>query len=90
MPTYDVTLVRSFRVLLEAENEEDAKRLAEFQIGYTDASSEADRQTYHFRIHEIEMTDNEAITVSLSENIAMKQNHKGINRLFFQQHIWWL
>jgi len=67
MPTYDVTLVRSFRVLLEAENEEDAKRLAEFYIGYTDSSSEADRQTYHFRIHEIEMTDNEAITVSLSE-----------------------
>ena len=33
MPTYDVTLVRSFRVLLEAENEEDAKRLAEFYIG---------------------------------------------------------
>lgn len=62
MKTFQVLLTRSYIVDIEAENSKEACECAEFFIGDPrDASTEDHRKQYNFRIHDIEMTMNEAI-----------------------------
>ena len=68
MPLYDVTLVRNFKVLVQANNPEEAAHFAEFYTGYDDISTETDRNDHHFKIQAIEMTWNDAIEVNRSHN----------------------
>ncbi len=63
MPTFDVSLVRSFIVTIEAESSEQAARLAELYTGYMDESNAVDRKQFQFQIQEIEMTQNDAIEI---------------------------
>ena len=63
MPTFDVSLIRSFIVTIEAESPEQAARLAELHTGYMDESNAADRKQFQFQIQEIEMTQNDSIEV---------------------------
>ncbi|MDO9131376.1 MAG: hypothetical protein Q7U34_16080, partial [Anaerolineales bacterium] len=62
--------VHSFLVLVEANNSEDAAQAADTFIGYSDDSTEKYRQEHQFRIHKIEMIENdvmEILPVELSE-----------------------
>lgn len=68
MPLYDVTLVRNFKILVQADNPVEAAHFAEFYTGCDDVSSESDRKDHHFQIHEIEITWNDAIEVNRSDN----------------------
>lgn len=61
MTQYETTLTRSFIVTIEANNETDAKRLAELFVGYQDDSTDDDRGHFNFEIKEIKMVLNEAI-----------------------------
>ena len=64
MKTYKVLLHRDYIVNIDADNEDDAKSLAEFFIaGEKDASNEKDREQHNFRINEIEMVTNDAFEV---------------------------
>ena len=63
MSTFDVSLARSFIVIIEAESDEHAARLAELYVGYMEESNEVDRKQFQFQIQEIEMTENDAIEV---------------------------
>lgn len=61
MKTYKVLLHRDYIVNIDANNEEEAKQLAEFFIaGEKDASTEKEREQHSFRINEIEMVNNDA------------------------------
>ncbi|MDZ7344285.1 MAG: hypothetical protein ONA90_07195 [candidate division KSB1 bacterium] len=64
MSQYKVTVVRSFSVVMQVNTPDDAARLSECYIGYSDDSEESDRDRFKFRIHEIEMIQNDAIEVS--------------------------
>lgn len=69
MKTYLVSLVRSYAVTIEAENEEKACRYAEFFLGDChDLSTYKDKQNNKFSIIEIEATFNEAVDVEENEN----------------------
>ena len=69
MKTYIVSLIRSYAVTIEAENEENACRHAEFFIGDChDLSTYKDKQKNKFSITEIEPTFNEAVDVEEYEN----------------------
>ena len=62
MKNYKVSLTRVYQVNIEAENEEKAKRLAEFFIGDPkDESIPKERDNQNFSIGEIEMMYNEAM-----------------------------
>jgi len=64
MKTYNVSLVRSYVVTIEAEDKEKAGDYAEFFIGDCyDISTSKDRQANNFLIEEIEPTINEAIDI---------------------------
>lgn len=64
MKTYVVSLIRSYAVTIEAENEEKACRYAEFFIGdCRDLSTHEDKQNNKFSIIEIEPTINDAADV---------------------------
>jgi len=64
MPRYEVGVTRHFLVSIDAESHEDAKMLTECFLGNCDdASKEADREKFQFKIHEIEMVENEAFDV---------------------------
>jgi hypothetical protein len=64
MKTYKVLLHRDYIVNIDANNEEDAMRLAEFFIaGEKDASTVKERAQHNFRINEIEMVTNDAFEV---------------------------
>lgn len=63
MPTFDVSLGRSFIVTIDAKSSEQAARLAELYIGYMDESNAKDRKRFRFQIQQIEMTYNDAIEV---------------------------
>ncbi|MBW7899702.1 hypothetical protein B188_10240 [Candidatus Brocadiaceae bacterium B188] len=68
MKTYLVSLVRSYAVTIEADNEEEACRCAEFFIGDChDLSTHKDKQNNKFSIIEIEPTFNEAVDVEEAE-----------------------
>ncbi len=64
MKHFKVSLTRSFVVAIDAENEKQARWLAEFFLGdCPDLSSSEDRKNEKFKIHSIEMTYNEATEV---------------------------
>ena len=71
MSSYRVTLVRSFAVTIQADNPEDAKRLAEFYVGYSDNSEPWDRQRFGFLIDDIDMTQNDSIEAQGLEEFEM-------------------
>lgn len=61
MKKYEVLLTRSYRVTIQAENEDQALRYTEFYLGNSpDLSKPKDRREQKFKIKEIEMTFNEA------------------------------
>lgn len=69
MKTYMVSLIRSYAVTIEAENEEKACRYAEFFIGDChDLSTHEDKQNNKFSIIEIEPTINDAVDVEEYED----------------------
>lgn len=70
MPQFNVTLARSFSVLINAKNESQAKRLAELFLGYHDESTLAYQRQFRFQIAEIEMTLNEAVD---AEEVPMEE-----------------
>lgn len=64
MKTYRVSLVKSYSVIIEAENKTDAKRLSEFFTGdVPDLSENQHREEYKFSITEIECVSNDAVQV---------------------------
>lgn len=70
MNTYKVSLHRDYIVNIDANNEDEAKQLAEFFIaGEKDASTPKDREQHSFRINEIEMVTNDAFEVDISVKI---------------------
>lgn len=61
MKSFQVSLTKSYLVNINAENEEDAKRFAEFFTGdINDLSSAEDRKEHKFEVGEIECAMNEA------------------------------
>ena len=48
MPEYEVILTHSFVVKIRANSAEDAVRLSEFFVSYSDGSSEQDRKEQQF------------------------------------------
>jgi len=70
MKTFRVSLVKSYSVIIKAENETNAKRLSEFFTGdIQDLSEEKHREEYKFSITEIECVDNNAVYIEeLREN----------------------
>lgn len=61
MRKYVVSLTRNYAVTIEAENETDAKELAEYFVGgERDQSLQHEQDKYKFNIEEIEMTYNNA------------------------------
>lgn len=65
MKSFQVSLTKSYLVNINAENEEDAKRFAEFFTGdINDLSNAEHRREYKFEIEEIECTVNEAFDVA--------------------------
>lgn len=65
MPEYEVAVTHSFLVKIHAKSAEEAARLSEFFLSYSDGSSEQDRKEYQFKIEQIELTQNEAFEVNL-------------------------
>jgi len=61
MKSFQVTLTKSYLVNINAENEIDAKRFAEFFTGdVQDISDENNRNEYKFSVEKIECAINEA------------------------------
>lgn len=61
MKKYEVLLMRSYMVTIQAENEDQALRYTEFYLGVCpDLSKPKDRREQKFKIKEVEMTFNEA------------------------------
>ncbi len=68
MKRYTLSLARGYKVEVSAENEEDAKRYAEFFIGgERDLSNDEDKFHRQFEITQIEMTANDAVIVEKNE-----------------------
>jgi hypothetical protein len=65
MPVYNTTLVRSYSVSINADDEEVAARLVELFIGDEDLSNFSDREKYNFEIKKIEMLENDVIEIVL-------------------------
>ena len=64
MKTFRVSLVKSYSVIIEAENEINAKRLSEFFTGdIPNLSEEKHCEEYKFSITEIECVGNDAVYV---------------------------
>lgn len=62
MKTFQVSLAKTYTVNIVAENEEKAKRIAEFYTGdIQDISTENERLSKNFSITEIECQTNDAI-----------------------------
>jgi len=58
---YQVCVVRLYAVSIRGENAEKAKELAEFFLGNCeDDSTKEERARYNFKIHEIEMVENDS------------------------------
>ncbi len=68
MPLYRTTLVRSYAVTIESEDEKDAARLAEFFVGFADFSDVPDREKFKFEIKEIKLLENDSIETTLINN----------------------
>lgn len=68
MKAYKVSLVKSYSVIIEAENKMKAKELSEFFTGdIQDLSEEKHRKEYKFLITEIECVGNDAVYVEEAE-----------------------
>ena len=65
MPLYKTVLVRSFEVIIDAKNEDDALWLAEFYVGYGDHSNISDREKFQFEIKHIELTENDTLETAM-------------------------
>lgn len=62
MKNFKVILTKSYLVTINAENENDARHLAEFYTGdVQDISTKNDRENDNFSVEEIECTVNEAM-----------------------------
>lgn len=71
MPTYSLSLVRSFIITMQASSPQEAARLTELFIGYSDISNESERDKYQFEIQEIEMTGNDVVEIlSVADSLA--------------------
>ncbi len=58
---YNVELIRTYMVTIEAESKEDAKELTEFFVGTSkDASNENNKTDFNFDIKNIDLRDNES------------------------------
>ena len=58
---YNVELIRSYMVKIEAESKEDAKELTEFFVGTCkDASNEHHKEEFNFDIKDIDLRFNES------------------------------
>ncbi len=69
MKNFQVSLAKTYTVNIAAEDEENAKRLAEFFTGdIQDISTESEQQAENFSIQEIECQMNEAIDCIEIEN----------------------
>ncbi len=69
MKTFNVTLTRAYKVQIEAENEDLARKLVEFYLGDPeDKSNEKERSLQKFNIIEIELTLNDALEVEEVKN----------------------
>ncbi|HEY0077188.1 MAG TPA: hypothetical protein VGB73_00970 [Pyrinomonadaceae bacterium] len=61
MPRYNVSLQRSYKVIVECESADGARRIAEWYLSSSlDESTPQERRANKFSIEEIEMTINEA------------------------------
>ena len=61
MNTYRVGLSRLYNVIIDTENEDDAKQAVDtFLSSPIDSSTKKDKLEHHFKIKEIEMMENEA------------------------------
>lgn len=69
MKKYQFDLARSYRVSIAVENEEMAKRFAEFYTGNPGDDSTVKQRTEHkFSIDEIEMVWNDAMEVAETDS----------------------
>ncbi|CAN5417547.1 hypothetical protein BH18ACI1_BH18ACI1_11160 [soil metagenome] len=69
MKTFQVSLSKSYLINIVAENEENAKRLAEFYTSdIRDISTESEHITEKFSIREIECQTNDAFDCKEIEN----------------------
>lgn len=64
MPTFEVSIARSFVVRIQAQTAKDAARLSEFFLGYVDDSEEQERKEHQFEFREINMVDNDVLEVN--------------------------
>jgi hypothetical protein len=72
MKSYKVSLHRDYIVSIDANSEEEAKRLAEFFVaGEKDASTPKEREQHNFKINEIEMVTNDAFEVERQNLTSM-------------------
>ena len=67
MPKYCTVLIRTYSVVINADDEKSAARLSELYVGFKDASNTVDRKKYNFQIEEIEINENNALETSLVE-----------------------
>jgi len=66
MPTYRSILVRTYSVIINADDEESAAKLSELFVGANDCSRLQDRERLKFEIQEIDLIDNNVIeTISI-------------------------
>lgn len=64
MPAYILSLSRIFSVTVEAQNVENAISLVQNCLGYSDDTSEEDREMLGARILELELLENEVDDVT--------------------------
>jgi hypothetical protein len=67
---FEITVVRSFVVTIEAPSREKACRLAEFYLGYKDESTARDRAKPRFAIQDIDLRTNDALEAKRLNNSA--------------------
>ena len=67
MPEYQVSVVCSFLVKIQANSAAEAARLSEFFLTFSDGSSAEDKEKYQFEIKEIELTQNDSLEAVLLE-----------------------
>jgi len=63
MGRYNVVVSRSYIVMIDAENPVAASRLAETFLGFNNEATEAEQTMNHFKIHSIEMLENDVIEI---------------------------
>ncbi len=68
MPRFKVILSHAYAVQIQAQNAEDAKRLAEYFIYYSDQSTSKDHEELNFMVEKVELLLNDAIEVEDMEN----------------------